>query len=190
MISEYFEIKGENFQSVQFGLENIASLKDKLTGYDIEEVTLAFSRYNGSHSLNEGDGNYILSGVPLKKVSEYAELTKGKKPSLFHIIGPDIGLIVVQQESIQHYPVEAYISEDNPLQPNKKVVWKELTVPVNEDYVEGRIMLDKKASSVEFSRLEEAIKASCSLVEDKAAAKKYAALKFSTREEPVPLSLP
>ena len=137
--------------------------------------------------MNEGDRNYILLGMPLKKMSEYAELIKGKKPSVFRLIGPDIRLVLVQQESIRHHDVEAYVSDYNPLQPNKKVVWKESTVPVNENYVEGRIMLDKNHE--EFSRLEEVIKSSCSFVEDKAAAEKYAALKASTPEAPVSSNL-
>ena len=192
MITKYFEIKGGSFFSVHFGLEEIAKLKVALPPDAIKGVTLAFAKERGYQNPLEEKG-YYLSGIPLEQIGLYAELIGGREPTLFHLKGPTIDLVVVQQEvtNIDSYHIDdVYITR--PRQDgsgNVFVSHEGYGVEPKEDYVEGHMGLVEGTNPNDFSKLEEAIRESCSFRKDKVAEQLYYALKNSIKEAPVPASM-
>lgn len=195
------EIKGKNFYSVHFGLENIDGLMDRLKEVDskftVSALTLAFPEQNGHHnSLNEG--NYPLAGISYNQregiPSQFTDLIGNREPALFHFFGkygdvsskPEdwhMDLVLVQQKHIETYSIEAYISKGG-ASGNKEIVQEGIKVHANEDYIEGRLGLSYKFLDVEdFSKIEEIIKIGCSLVEDKTSREKYEALEAANSKE-------
>ena len=192
MITKYFEIKGGPFSSVHFGLEEIAKLKTALPPDAITGVTLAFAKERGYQNPLEGKG-YYLSGIPLEQLELYASLIGGREPALFHLKGPTIDLVVVQQKvtNIDSYHIDD-VYNTRPRQDgsgNVVVSQEGYGIKPKEDYVEGHMGLVEGANPKDFSKLEEAIRKSCTFIKDEAAEQLYHALKNSTKEAPVPASM-